>query len=292
MSFAPQQVLCAVDFSELSTLALKYAATAARAYDARLLLLHAQRWELPPYFTRAETGRLTAELAAAKRAARRFLADYARKTLGPTAKTLNLELRVVEKHPVDAILDQRDADLIVLGTHGRGGAKRLWLGSVAENVIRHAAVPVFVARQTQHQFIDARRPGAGPVLRRILCPVNFTAAARAALEVAASIAARFNAQLTVLHVAEPQQQTRASDALEQLCGWIPKARAAQCALEPLVRRGRPADQILRFADAEHADLVVLGAQPRPAVQAIFFGTTAEPVLRRSPAPVLFVPRPG
>jgi nucleotide-binding universal stress UspA family protein len=292
MSFPPRQVLCAVDFSELSALALKYAVVAARSYNATLIALHAERFELPPYFTGADTRRLAAQLSAQKRAARDYLARYVRRVLGPAAANLRIESRVLEKHPVDAILSQRDADLIVLGTHGRGGAQRLLLGSVAENVIRQAGAPVFVVRQKEHDFIDVNRPDSAPKLKRILCPVNFTAAARAALEHAVSIAKRFGALLTVLHIAEPKENARASEALEQLCGWIPKSAASQCALEPLVRRGRPAEQIVRFAASEKQDLIVLGAQPRPALQTIFLGTTAEPVLRRSPAPVLFVPRPA
>jgi nucleotide-binding universal stress UspA family protein len=112
------------------------------------------------------------------------------------------------------------------------------------------------------------------------------------LELATSIAARFDAQLTVLHVADPKEKTRASAALKQLCSWIPRRPAAQCALEPLVRKGYAAEQILGFAREQPQDLIVLGAQPRPALQTIFLGTTAEPVLHRAPVPVLFVPQPA
>jgi nucleotide-binding universal stress UspA family protein len=294
MKFAPKQILCAVDFSELSALALKYAAVAARRYGATLTVLHAEHFELPPYFTRADTDRLSKEVAEQKRAARTYLAQYARTVLGSAAAGLALDTRVVERHPVDALLEaaRRNLGLMVLGTHGRGGAQRLLLGSVAENVIRQAGVPVLVARQKQHDFIDVNHPNSVPNLKRILCPVNFTAAARAALELAASIAGQFNAQLTVLHVADPKETTRAAAAFIQLCAWIPRSRATHCALEPLVRRGRPAEQILRFAVAEKQDLIVLGARPRSALRAVFLGSTAEPVLRHSPTPVLFVPQPA
>jgi len=294
MKFSPKRILCAVDFSDLSALALKYAAAAAHNYGATLTVLHAERFELPPYFTRANSRQLLQELAGQKRAARAYLTQYARSVLGAAAGKLVLNARVVERHPVDALLEtaRHEADLLVLGTHGRGGAQRLLLGSVAESVIRHTPVPVLVARQKQHDFINIQHPDSVPNLRRILCPVNFTAAAHATLEVAASIAERFQAALTVLHVAEPAETVRASDALKQLCAWIPRSRTAQCALEPLVRRGRPADQILRFAAVEKQDLIVLGAQPRSPLRTMFLGTTAEPVLRLSPAPVLFVPPPA
>ena len=85
---------------------------------------------------------------------------------------------------MDSVLasaSKQRADLIVLGTHGRGGAKRLWLGSVAENVVRQADIPVFVVRQKQHEFIDPSQPGGEPVLKTILCPINFSETAREAL---------------------------------------------------------------------------------------------------------------
>jgi nucleotide-binding universal stress UspA family protein len=62
---------------------------------------------------------------------------------------LNIESVVVEGYPSDAIIDtakKKGADLIVMGSHGRSGLKRLWLGSVAESVVREAPVPVLIVR--------------------------------------------------------------------------------------------------------------------------------------------------
>ena len=65
-SFEPKRILCPMDFSELSDLALKYAAVAAREYDATLHILHAETFELPRYFSQSENNHLIQELATAK----------------------------------------------------------------------------------------------------------------------------------------------------------------------------------------------------------------------------------
>jgi nucleotide-binding universal stress UspA family protein len=62
---------------------------------------------------------------------------------------VNIESMVVEGYPSAAIIDvaeKKSADLIVMGSHGRSGLKRLWIGSVAESVVREAPVPVLIVR--------------------------------------------------------------------------------------------------------------------------------------------------
>lgn len=168
--FEPIRILCPLDFSELSDLALKYAAVAAREYNATLYVLHAETFELPRYFSRSESDHLLQELASAKTSLRNHLAEHIQKVLRIQAKEMDLKFEVIETHPVGAILDftkQAAIDLIVMGTHGYGGLKRLRLGSVAENTVANATVPVFTVRQKTHLFIDTTRANAIPVLERI-----------------------------------------------------------------------------------------------------------------------------
>lgn len=69
--------------------------------------------------------------------------------LVPDDRTVAVEYRVAEGHPTDAILEtaaREGCDLIVLGTHGRGGIRRVLMGSVAEEVSRRAGCPVAVVR--------------------------------------------------------------------------------------------------------------------------------------------------
>lgn len=291
-AFAPRRILCPVDFSEHSALALKYAAVGARAFGAELTVLQALDFELPPYFTASQTPQLKKEARGAKAAARKYLVAHVRRTLAPVAKDLASRIVVVEGHPTDAILETAErsgADLIVMGTHGRGGPRRLLLGSVTENVVRHARVPVFVVRQKQHEFIDPDTPDALPKLRRILCPVTPAPASRASLQIAATLAANFGAELTALYSVEPGGRGGVGGAKDELCAWLPRATGARCEVRPIVRRGRAAEQIVAFAAETQQDLIVLAAHPKPERHGLFYGTTTERVLRTATIPVLVTP---
>jgi nucleotide-binding universal stress UspA family protein len=138
----PKTVLVAVDFGEASARAVAIAGVVASAFDARLLALHAERFEPPPYFTMEQVVRLEAERRIAQGAAIEHLRQFVR-----NVSTCPVEPSVADEFAVEAILEAgARADLIVVGTHGRRGPGRWWLGSVAERVVRAAPVPVLVTR--------------------------------------------------------------------------------------------------------------------------------------------------
>lgn len=138
----PKTVLVATDFGDASGRALALGAMVASAYGATLRALHAERFEPPPYFTIDQIARLEAERRASQAAAEAHVRQVA---AGVT--DYPVEAVIADEPPVEAILHAAaSADLIVAGTHGRRGPGRWWLGSVAERVVRGAAVPVLVAR--------------------------------------------------------------------------------------------------------------------------------------------------
>jgi nucleotide-binding universal stress UspA family protein len=293
-AFKPSRILCPIDFSDLSNLALKYAAAGARVFGSTLVAFHAQRFELPAYFTRSQIADLTRQHRAEQEKAKELLRLHVRRILGAQASQLPVKFDLADAHPVDAVLSaakRHRADLIVMGTHGRGGSKRLWLGSVAESVIRQAGVPVFVARQKQHELIDTTDARAVPELATILCPVNFSEAARAGLEHAASLARQFGARLVAACVVERGDARGIPEARRRLASWLSSDVPVECEVRIVVRRGQsPAGEIVSLAGGVKADLVVLGAQPRRLLQTWLWGDTTEFVLRQAPAPVLVVPR--
>ena len=140
----PLRIVTAVDFSEPSAAALSMAGRLAGPLGAELLVLHAEFVDVPPYFTHDQLDVIEREV----RAARAHAEDAVRAFAG-THTSVPTTVKVVPAPEVDAILDAaREADLIVLGTHGRRGPKRWWLGSVAERVVREAHVPVLVVHAT------------------------------------------------------------------------------------------------------------------------------------------------
>jgi nucleotide-binding universal stress UspA family protein len=291
-SFHPASILCPVDYSDLSDLALKYAAAGARAFGAALVVFHAQRFTLPPYFTPGQIAELTHQHRAEQDRAKQFLRLHVLKILGTQANELKMKFDLVDAPPVDAVLDaakRHRTDLIVMGTHGRGGAKRIWLGSVTENVVRQAGVPVFTVRQKQHEFIDPSGPQNVPALRRILCPVNFSPAAQLSLDHAAALAQQFNARLVTACILEPGDSRALGEAKQELATWLEQTGATHCESEAVTRKGRAGERIVSLAVETKADLIVLGAQKPSPLRSWRWGDTTEFVMREASVPVLVVP---
>jgi nucleotide-binding universal stress UspA family protein len=132
-----RHVLVPTDFSEASERALVMAVELARAFDARLTLLHV--WSIP------NTGyaeALSWPVESMEIAARRALDDALVSARKLYAKAEALLREGNEWKTVLEVVDELGVDLVVMGTHGRRGLPRLVLGSVAEKVVRLCPVPV------------------------------------------------------------------------------------------------------------------------------------------------------
>lgn len=140
VSVPPKRVVIAVDFGAASAAAVTLAGRIAKHFGASLLAVHAETVDVPPYFTREQMDRLDQEVQAARR-----LAEAEVRSFVEARTSVPFDVRVVEQPAAEAILDAIPAaDLVVMGTHGRRGPRRWWLGSVAERVVRSAEVPVLV----------------------------------------------------------------------------------------------------------------------------------------------------
>jgi nucleotide-binding universal stress UspA family protein len=140
--------------------------------------------------------------------------------------------------------------------------------------------------------------------KRICCPIDFSDASRAAMEVAADLAKRFGAELVLLHaypipgytfpdgsaVASSRMlQELADEAARHLEEWrqlAVKAGAKRVVVETAV--GDPAGEIVRLAQETKADLVVMGTHGRTGIEHALMGSIAERVVRRAKCPVLTV----
>jgi nucleotide-binding universal stress UspA family protein len=130
-------ILVATDFSSMSEHAFQFAGALARDYGARLIALHAAQ---PLAAVYSETAVFVEEKDSS--AAREAL--HALRVNG-----VDVEYRLVEGEPAATIVDvarATDCNLIVMGTHGRGGIARVLLGSVAEDVLRRAPCPVLTVK--------------------------------------------------------------------------------------------------------------------------------------------------
>lgn len=291
-----QRILCPVDLSPISKLALQYAALIARWYRARIRVVLVEPTVMPPVemAPMPMLGALTPEaLAALKNRVDEFVADATR---GLEVETIVREGLVVPEILANA--EQWPADLAVLGTHGRGGFEHLVLGSVTEKLLRKLSCPILTVPPTA----DLAPTTPGP-FTSIVCGVDFSSASLSALEYAFSLAQEAGSRVTVVHTVpweledeaellapavSEYRQLRENGARERLATLVPDAVRQICQVDIVVGTGKPAHEIQRVARDTVADLIVMGVHGRAAVSVALFGSTTHAVVRRAPCPVLTV----
>jgi len=147
-------ILHPTDFSDRSQFAFRVACALARDYGARLVVLHADYLPVALY----------GEVIAPPRPEgyRETITDQLHQ-FTPPDPNIQVEYRLNEGEPVTEILgvaEEINADLIVMGTHGRTGLERLLMGSVAEQVLRRAACPVLTVRAPFTEVVPVPEPAA------------------------------------------------------------------------------------------------------------------------------------
>lgn len=280
-------ILHPTDFSDGARRALELAVDLAVDHGATLHLFHAMLLHSVEDPAR-EAAALDALADQARRLVARATEARDRKTGAGVATS---DARSV--FAVDAILGRAteiQADLIVMGTHGRSGLGKLLMGSTAEKVLRHAACSVATVRP------DARATSG---FRSLLVPVDFSQWAERALQAARALAPAPGAMLHLLHVVEPippiyysadvssrfaldgDLRNRVEASLREWAGDSPHARLH-------VTEGSPAAEIVRVADQVAADLIVMSTRGLTGLEHVLVGSVTERVCRFAKVPVLSV----
>jgi nucleotide-binding universal stress UspA family protein len=192
-----------------------------------------------------------------------------------------------------------DASLVVLGTRGHTGLKRILLGSTAERVARFAPCPVLVVRRPRS------RKRKRFVLQEILAPIDFSPCSMAGAIYAALFAKTFDAKLSLLHVfageippasgKASKKELNTNDAID-----LENARLEMEAFTELdflrdvkpkteICAGDAVDEIGRKAGDSAIDLVVISTHGRSKFNRMLLGSVAEHVLRCAQCPVMVVP---
>ena len=284
-------ILCPIDFSDFSRHAIDHALAIAHCYNARITGVHV----LPPIpysdpmyvqpfvFTPDDIERV--QTAAAK-----FVAE---ETGRATIDTVVRQGYVADQIVAEA--RTADADMIVMGTHGRSGFDRLVLGSVTERVLRKAPCPVLTVPKKAGDVV----PTASCLFANVLCAVDFSPASMNALNYALSLATRASARLTVMHVLEPGTiaEPATIGALEPvnrepMASGAARKRIRETLIDlgasnfaDVVAIGKPYREILRVAAEQHSDVIAIGAHSEP-LGALAFGSTTNHVVRAAECPVL------
>ncbi len=232
-----------------------------------------------------------------------YLHDLHRRLIGAGAESVVLHHDTGD--PVELLSHQAgalDIDLIVMSTHGRGGFQRAYLGSVADGLVRRAAVPVLLVRPEEEH--GRERPLAPVEVRRVLVALDGSAVAEGALSAALEVAAAENAHCTVMQVVVPPvfissyvpdtsritkegldaASARAQQYLAKLEAKVPDVDSSL-----VVVHQQPAVAILKEADEIGADMIAIGTRGLGRIARLFIGSVADKVVRGADLPVLVVP---
>jgi nucleotide-binding universal stress UspA family protein len=294
-------VMVPLDGSAFAERALPTAALLAARLDAELQLVMV-RPTLPlgaepepgsEYLQRA-AGQI--EVEPSRRVSQAVLTDE----LGPLSKELP---------PADTIgsllagfAASHGATLIIMTTHGRGGLRRAWLGSVTDALIRVAPCPVLTVPPDDVAGTGA--PRAEREFRHILLPLDGSPAAERAVAEALRVGAPFGARYTLLRVVSPLTW----EATPGMYGTEPapealglSRQAAVAALERTAARLRASDvnvevqtvmasapgaAIVEYATDQAADLIAMSTTGEGGVRRLLLGSTADAVVRAATVPVL------
>jgi nucleotide-binding universal stress UspA family protein len=192
--------------------------------------------------------------------------------------------------------DEYGTDLIVMGTVGRSGFERFLLGSVTENVLRTARVPVLA--------VPPERDDLRPIQQRyddILLPTDGSEGATAAIGWGIFMATVSDAMLHSLYSVDTSRFPSSQEASEILSTLEQtgkealetvreRARDSDVPLSASLTSGQPAKVILAYVDSHEIDLIVMGTHGRSAVMQRFLGSVTENVVRNADVPVLCIPR--
>ncbi|HEY3969375.1 MAG TPA: universal stress protein [Planctomycetaceae bacterium] len=148
-----KRILTATDFSDASKVALRYAVAFSQAFQAEVILCHVlEKPDLLAGLPPVAEGYIPPNLAELQEQHARVQCEQVLAEAGLSQARLVLS----HGHPAKEITHaaaQEQADLIIVGTHGRGAIAHLLLGSVAEKVVRLAPCPVLTVRPGEHEFV-------------------------------------------------------------------------------------------------------------------------------------------
>jgi nucleotide-binding universal stress UspA family protein len=275
-------ILFATDFSKQSNFALPFALSIAHKYGSRIFATHVLA---PPPLGNFPPIEIQALAAQALREAHTHVEELGRRLGAIPHETLLRKGDIWDE--LSAIIEGKNVDLIVLGTHGRAGVSKLLMGSVAERIFRQSTCPVLTVGPKV-----SGEPMSVADIHTILCPIDFTAESLAALPYAVSLAEENQARLYLMNVVPGPISTYDEVSLKaRLKDLIPPEANLWCEAKAFVESGNAGDKILEQAEELGVDLIVLGIRPVSTLAGTrtHLGTaTAYKVVSQAICPVLSV----
>jgi nucleotide-binding universal stress UspA family protein len=283
-----KNVLFPTDFSPAGGAAIPYAAEIVKRFGATLHVLHVR----PPVINPMTEPAMWPALEKAARAE----AEGQRQASVAAFPGMDPEVMIEEGdfwQILKTTIEKNRIDLVVMGTRGRSGAAKFFLGSKAEEIFREA--PCAVLTVGPHAHLE---PPRGGEFTEILYATDFNPGSAGAAAYAVSLAQEFQAHLTVLHVIAPEKSgdlVHAADLMGSagrlLRKLVPTEADMWCEPRFAVEHGPVAEKILQVANERKADLIVLGVRRPsgfPGAATHLPMATAHKIVTHAECPVLTV----
>ena len=295
-------ILVATDFSETAHLALDRAVDIARRHGSEIALIHVLESEMPAVATPEMLYVPPDYEKLLREASSQGLTEEADRVRQAGVQVREILEQGSQASAITECAESIGADLILIGTRGNTGFKRLLLGSVAEAVVRTASTPVLTVHPEDDRSIE-------PV-RRLLFPTDFSPAADHALGVATRLlAGSEQAKILLVHtfLVSPNVVPLGGFGSGSVPHFVEDARelaeratapAVQSLLargfdvEVLVERGDPAEIVTELAAERDVDVIVMGTRGHSKIRQFLLGSTAERVVKYAPCPVMTVRAPA
>ena len=284
-----EKILCPADFFPASDEAVTYAAGLAANYDASIHLLHVVTpIAVGTYEYAIDTDEIMRSME--EKSMEQLNKLVARVKKAGVAVTSELRTGDVYEEIKGSIVDVKP-DLIVMGTHGRRGVERWFIGSTTEKLLRHSPVPLVTISAAGDKALST------PQFRRILVTTDFSEGTADALAYAFSVAQENDSEVTLLHVlhdisadvAGKYQDSLIDGIRKQLEGLVPAGARNWCEIVTRVETGIPYRIILRTLEDEKVDLLIMNVHGKDMLDRALLGSTAERIVRAASCPVMMIP---
>lgn len=248
--FTMKTIMVAIDFSDASYAALNYAKQLARCFSAKILLVHiVDDMHTTPGMEQPKTSdprRMDSAEEGLLKIAAGLSYDVARYATIVRAGSI--------RETIAALIDERGADLLVIGTRGKGYKDGEGLGSIAEALLRAVPCPVLTVGKYVPQ--EARQ---GTHVRSVLFPTDFSRTSRVALAYTEFLTKHLAGRLLLLYVDENDVHAKQHPGhQEEFQTFGKRLKDLSVVTESITRTGRPADVIVAVSTEKGADFILMG----------------------------------
>jgi nucleotide-binding universal stress UspA family protein len=294
-------ILIPIDGSYFAECALPYARLLARATGARIHLVMVHE-PVPALVGMGEMPPLIELDESSKDQERNYLAQLSGDLLHDGLPLV--EFRELEGAPGPVLCEEAErveADLVIMATHGRGAMGRLWLGSVADYMVRHLTIPVLLVHP------DRLQPAIPPSLHSFLVALDLSKDSESILEPVIRLAQLTQGHVTLVHVIEPvigavtmglpfaapipvelfeEQRITAQRKLDRIADVLRERGLSVCAR--LIDAANAAVGLLEVLEDKRYDVIAMTTHGRGGVRRLLLGSVADKVIRGASKPVLVI----